>query len=99
MAGTHRMTIIHRVPDLEKWMAVMKAEPGKDRPGLVRRAVYQSLDDPNELLVEVEFESAEAAKAFLPSLPMRDLLDSSGLEMYPPVFIGEELDELRVEYR
>jgi hypothetical protein len=63
----------------------------------VRRTVFRSLDDPNEVLVELEFESEEAAKAFIPSLDLRDIMDRSGVEVYPPMFLGREVDELRFE--
>jgi bacterioferritin-associated ferredoxin len=97
MSAPYRMTIIHSVPDFERWRSVLSDDPGLGRPGLLHRSVYRSLDDPNEVMVEVEFETAEAARALLPSLDLREVLDRAGLEVYPPVFIGEELRELRYD--
>ncbi len=88
----YRMTIIHRVPDRDRWHAVM-GRTGS-HPGLLRRTIYQSIDDPNEVMVELEFESAEAATGYLPALPVRELRDEMLLDTYPPVFIGYELPEL-----
>lgn len=88
----HRMTIIHNVPDLAAWRAVLARTPSP--AGLLRRSVYRSIDDPNEVMVELEFESAEAARGYLPSLPVRELRDEIGLDAYPPVFIGTEIAEL-----
>jgi hypothetical protein len=96
--STHKLTIIHRVPDIDRWMAVLMRR-GPARPGLVRRAAYRSVDDTDEVMVELEFDSAESAQAFLPSLDLREVLDDIGLDIYPPVFIGVELDELHVEYQ
>jgi hypothetical protein len=93
----YRMTIIHCVPDFDRWLALLEENPAEGTPGLLRRSVFRSLDDPNEVMVEIEFDSAESARALLPSLPLRDLLDRSGVEVYPPVFIGEELTDLRFE--
>jgi hypothetical protein len=99
MESRHLLTIIHPVPDVDRWTAVLLRESAKDRPrrGLLRRKAYRSLDDPNEVMVQLEFDSAESAQAFLPSIDLRGLLDEIGLEIYPPVFIGVEIDELRVD--
>jgi hypothetical protein len=97
MSGVYRLTIIHSVPDFERWRSVIVENPADGRPGLVRRSVFRSLDNPNEVMVDIEFESADAAKSLLPSVDLRELLDRAGIEVYPPVFIGEEIAELRFE--
>jgi hypothetical protein len=95
--GRYRLTIIHSVPDFDRWCAVLTENPADGRPGLTRRSVFRSLDNPNEVMVDIEFDSAEAAQALLPSVDLRDLLDRAGIEVYPPVFIGEEIAHLRFE--
>ena len=97
MSGQYRVTIIHCVPDFDRWRRVLTADPAANHPGLLRRSVFRSLDDPNEVMVEIEFESAEAATSLLPSVDLRDLLDRAGVEVYPPVFIGQEVPDLRFE--
>ncbi len=97
--GSHRLTAIYRVPDVDRWMSVLLRHKSGDRPGLVRRVAFRSLDDPNEVMVELEFDSAEAANAYLPSIDLRALFDEIGLDIYPPIFIGVEIEALRVEYR
>jgi hypothetical protein len=96
-AAVYRMTIIYCVPDFDRWRTILSDNPSEGRPGLLRRSVFRSLDDPNEVMVEIEFDSAESAKALLPSVDLRELLDRSGVEVYPPVFIGEEVTDLRFE--
>ena len=95
---TCRMTIIHRVTDYDAWAAVLQKHSRADRPGVVRRTAYRSTDDPNEVMVELDFDSAEAAREFLPSIDVRGLLDEMGLDVYPPVFIGERIAELSIDY-
>jgi hypothetical protein len=95
---SYRMTIIHRVTDLERWERIVRRDDHLHRPGLLRRRAYRSLDDGNEVMVELDFESAEAAMSFLPSLDLRGLLDEMGLEVYPPVFIGELVEHLSNDY-
>lgn len=97
--ATYRMTIIFRVPDHEAWHGVLLRQHADDHPGLLRRDVYTSIDDPNEVMIELEFDSARAATTYLPSLPARELREQmseeasevsgeTGPDTYPPVFIG-----------
>ena len=69
----------------------------RHRPGLLRRSVFRSVDDPNEVMVEIEFDSLESARAVLSSIDLREMLDRAGVEMYPPVFIGREVEDLGFE--
>ena len=93
MSGRYRLTIIHSVPDYARWAAVIQASR-RHVPGVVAMSVFRSVDDPNEVMVEVELDSIEAAQALIPSTNLRDLLDRAGVEIYPPVFIGELVDDL-----
>ena len=90
----YRLTMIHRVADYSAWAALLRRYPRSTRSGLIARRAYRSTDDPNEVMVELDFESAEAARAFLPSFDMHALLDEVGLDVYPPVFIGELIEDL-----
>ena len=94
MTGRYHVTLIHSVPDYDRWAQVMR-EHGRQSPGVIRTSVFRSVDDPNEVMVDVELDSLEAAQNLLPSEhELRDLLDRAGVEIYPPVFIGERVDDL-----
>ena len=90
MTARYRLTIIHSVPDFTRWAAAIESVR---RPSSVKWAVYRSVDDPNEVMVDVEVESPEHARELLSSVDLRDLLDRAGIEIYPPVFIGERVDD------
>ena len=97
MATVHRLTLIYRVSDVARWRDVLtRHDHGHD--GLVRRSAFHSLDDENEVMVELEFSTADSARSFLSNVDLRGLLDDVGLDIYPPVFVGVELEELRLEY-
>jgi hypothetical protein len=95
--GSCRVTIINRVPDFDVWHDILSETQGVHRPGLLSRTVYRSVDDPNEVMVELELDSLESAQALLSSIDLREILDRAGVEVYPPVFIGREVTELGFE--
>jgi hypothetical protein len=58
--------IEHSVPNFEKWKQAFDADPADRRGSGVRR--YQVLrlrDDPNYVLIDLEFDTMSAADAFL----------------------------------
>jgi len=97
MPAVHRLTLIYRVPDVMRWRDVLtRHDTAHD--GLIRRSAFCSLDDENEVMVELEFSTADSARSFLSNIDLRGVLDEVGLDIYPPVFVGVELEELRLEY-
>jgi hypothetical protein len=45
-------------------------------------------------MVNIELDSVEVAKDLVSSVNFRDFLDRAGVEIYPPVFVGEVVDDL-----
>jgi hypothetical protein len=93
MSHRYRLVIIHSVPDYERWAKVVRDTHRRD-PGLGAMTVCRSIDDPNEVMVNLELDSVEEAKDMIPSANFRELLDRAGIEIYPPVFIGEVVEDL-----
>ncbi len=58
--------------------------------GSTGNTVYQSVDEPNEIIVRVEFPTADAAKAFSTSQGLRDAMQRAGLKEAPRLLIVEE---------
>jgi hypothetical protein len=97
MTGRYHVTLIHSVPDYDRWAEIIR-EHREQAPGVIRTSVFRSVDDPNEVMVDVELDSLDAAQNLLPSAhDLRDLLDRAGIEIYPPVFIGERVDDLSTD--
>jgi heme-degrading monooxygenase HmoA len=63
------------------------AEEMRKAAGAIGSAVYQSVDDPNEIVVQVEFPTADAAKAFSTSQGLRDAMQRGGLKEPPRLLI------------
>jgi predicted DNA-binding protein (UPF0278 family) len=93
----------YRVADWESWSSSLKsmneddeaARERRDRYGMLRRSVFRSVDDPNEVMMVAEFRTREGAEALLKDPQgMRRWNERTGLEVFPPVLIMHPLEEL-----
>lgn len=58
--------IEHAVPNFEKWKQVFDADPADRKGAGVRRyQILRAQDDPNFVMIDVEFESLGEAEAFV----------------------------------
>ena len=57
------LLIDYRVQDVVGWRAIFDQDPvGRAQHGVTRHWIYQDCEDPNHLMVSLEFPSAEQAK-------------------------------------
>ena len=66
------------------------AEEMRQAAGAVNSTVYQSVDDPNEVIINIEFPTADAAKAFSTSPKLRETMQNAGLKGPPRILIVNE---------
>ncbi len=66
------------------------AEEMRQAAGALNHTVYQSVDDPNEVIARVEFPTADAAKAFSTSEGLRNAMQKAGLKELPRILIVNE---------
>lgn len=63
------LLIDYRVQDVVGWRAIFDQDPmGRARHGVTRHWLYQDSEDPNHLMVNLEFPSVDEAKAFRKAL-------------------------------
>ena len=93
MTSRFRLTVIYAVPDFDRWAAVLAASD-EQVEGVERMTVHRSIDDPNEVMVELDVRSEADARAVIQSSRLRAFFDQTGVDVYPPVFIGEICDDL-----
>ena len=93
----------YRIKDWETWSRSLQlineedaaARERRQRYGMLRRWVYRSVDEPNEVMLVAEFESRDGAEALLRDPEgMRTWDERSGLEVFPPVLITEHVELL-----
>ncbi len=58
--------------------------------GALSSKVFQSVDDPNEVIIEIEFPTVEAAKAHQTSQGLRDAQERAGAKEAPRTLVVNE---------
>lgn len=86
--------VIHRVEDYAKW------KPIYDEDGEVRKAkgskgasVLRNVRDPNHLVVITEWEDLKAAKNFVESDDLKNVMLKAGVVGRPAVFYLDEIEK------
>ena len=66
------MTILHiehPIRDFNSWKAAFESDPvGRERSGVRRYQVFRPIDDPSYVAIDLDFDSPNAAGAFLAAL-------------------------------
>jgi len=61
----HELRIAHDVPDYDAWKQMFDSDPlGRADGGVAGHRVARSADDPNHVLIDLDFADADAAEAF-----------------------------------
>jgi hypothetical protein len=63
------LRIEHPVSDFDRWRRAFDGDPeGRQRSGVRRYRIMRACEDPNFVLIDLEFDAAEPAEAFLARL-------------------------------
>jgi len=85
------MFVRHDVGEYDAWRRVYDAFASQQQAHGVRaEAVYQSVDNPNDVTVTNDFEDIETARAFLESSEVRDAIQDAGVVGDPQVWFTTE---------
>jgi heme-degrading monooxygenase HmoA len=84
----------HRVRDFASWKPVFEEQGGlvRSRHGATGHSLYRSLDDPNEVVVSVEFPSEERARSFAADPALKEEMEQAGVQGQPTVVFCEEVE-------
>jgi hypothetical protein len=82
-----RMFVRHSVNDFATWKASYDAFDGKrNGMGVRGHAVFQAVDDPNDVTAWHDFDSLEAAQAFAGSPQLREAMAAAGVAGPPDIW-------------
>jgi hypothetical protein len=71
------LQIEHAVRDFDAWQAAFESDPvGREAGGVRRYRVLRPVDDPAYVLIELEFDTAPEAEAFL--VKLRTMWEAAG---------------------
>ncbi len=66
------MTVLHiehPVPNYEAWKVAFDADPvGREKSGVRRYRILRAMDDPNYVMIDLEFDTEGEAEALLASM-------------------------------
>ena len=66
------MTILHiehPIHDFDAWKKAFESDPaGRERSGVRRYQVLRPIDDPNYVMIDLDFDSSRVAQAFLATM-------------------------------
>ena len=63
------LRIEHPVPDYDVWKEAFDNDPvGRERSGVRRYRILRSIDDPNYVLIDLEFDTSGEAEALLAAM-------------------------------
>ena len=63
------LRIEHPVPDYEVWKQAFDGDPvGRQQSGVRRYQVLRAIDDPNYVMIDLEFDTASDAEALLAAM-------------------------------
>jgi hypothetical protein len=64
-ATMHVLRVEHEVPDFDAWKQTFDTDPiGRKDGGVRRYRILRAADDPNYVLIDLEFDSSGEAEAF-----------------------------------
>jgi hypothetical protein len=76
------------LPDYDEWKQRFDGDPAGRVQAAEGHRLYRSVENPNEVIVQVEFESAEKAKSFREGLLASGAIDDLKLPA-PPAVVEE----------
>ena len=66
------MTILHiehPIRNFDTWKKAFESDPvGRERSGVRRYRILRPIDDPNYVMIDLDFDSSRAAEAFLAAM-------------------------------
>jgi heme-degrading monooxygenase HmoA len=86
-----RLYIRHPVTDYQAWRKVYDGFDAERRSmGVVGHAVYRAVNDPNDVTAWHDFDTREAAEAFVHSDRLREAMADAGVAGVPETWIVAE---------
>jgi quinol monooxygenase YgiN len=81
----------HKVEDFGAWKAAYDAfDAERKTMGVTAHGVFQTEDNPNEVTLYHEFENMDAAKTFVGSARLKEVMESAGVVGPPDMWFTKK---------
>jgi len=82
----------HQVKEFGPWKTAYDAfDEERKTMGVTNHGVYQSDDNPNEVTLYHKFKSIDAAKAFVDSPRLKEVMEGAGVASAPDIWFGKQV--------
>lgn len=86
------LLVRHKAADYKAWRRTYDGfQPTAKRLGVQSDAVYQAVDDPNDITVTHEFATLEVAQAFAGSTELREAMHDAGVVGAPTIWFANRV--------
>ena len=86
-----RLFVRHNVADYRTWRRAYDDFDAERRElGVRAHAVFQSINDPNDVTVWHDFATAESAKSFASSARLKEVMGNAGVKGVPQIWFVSE---------
>jgi len=89
------LLVRNKVEDYEQWKPVFDHGATRKRSGSKGGWILRNADDPNELVILLQWDSLENAQRFANADDLRDAMQRAGVTDQPDVYFLEEVERLR----
>jgi heme-degrading monooxygenase HmoA len=91
------LLVRHKVEDYEGWKPVFDHDHGATREqwGSKGGRILRNADDPNELVILLEWDSVENARQFAIADELKEAMQRAGVADEPDVYFLEEIEQVR----
>jgi hypothetical protein len=86
------MFVRHTVADYAAWRRIFDGfAPTQEAMGVTDKAVYQEVDNPNDITVTHDFATLEDARAFAGSAELKAAMHDAGVTSAPTIWFTERV--------
>ena len=91
------LLVRHKVEDYDRWKPVFDHDHGatRERWGSKGGWILRNTDDPDELVILLEWDSVENARRFADAEELQDAMRRAGVADQPDVYFLEEVEQVR----
>jgi heme-degrading monooxygenase HmoA len=91
------LLVRHKVEDYDSWKPVFDHDHGATREqwGSKGGRILRNAEDPNELVILLEWDSLENARQFAIADDLREAMQRAGVADQPDIYFLEEIEQVR----